>query len=70
MPAWRANGLLDDYRSAARTLSRWASRTRSSPPTSAVSDTDFGAVLGAGPFLAEFAFVGSRNLMPDEPVVP
>jgi len=35
-----------------------------------VSDTDFGAVLGAGPFLAEFAFVGSRNLMPDEPVVP
>jgi hypothetical protein len=29
-----------------------------------------GAVLGAGPFLAEFAFVGSRNLMPDEPVVP
>jgi hypothetical protein len=24
-------------------VSRWASRTRSSPPTSAVSDTDFGA---------------------------
>src|SRR4029077_9966664 len=25
-----------------------------------------GAVLGAGHFLAEFAFVGSRNLMPDK----
>ncbi len=32
---------------ATRTLSRCASRTRSSPPTSAVSETDFGAEIVA-----------------------
>ncbi len=44
MRAWvyRSNSL-----SATRTLSRCASRTRSSPPTSAVSETDFGAEIVA-----------------------
>jgi len=56
------------------TLSRCASRTRSSPPTSAVRETDFGAEnvashrrgLGAGHLSAEFSFIGSRNLMLDK----
>jgi hypothetical protein len=61
--------------SAALTLSRCASRTRSSPPTSAVMEIDFGAenvashparcstLVTSFPILA---LVGPRNLVPDE----
>jgi hypothetical protein len=55
--------------------SRSDSRTRSSPPTSTLSDTDFGAEnVSSHParcsalvtVLTEFAVVGSRNLMTDK----